>query len=129
MAAKKQSVVISEDDAKAIEQAIAQGQALIAQGKTKVDASMAIYRALNTQPQETVVSEMIEGGRPDTQGRVDVLVQLPPKIRQGSGRLIGPIEGNSVDYIETPKYPGCYPRLGEIGMGRPQSFKLKSKQA
>ena len=59
--AEKQSVVISEDDAKAIEQAIAQGQALIAQGKTKVDASMAIYRALNTQPQETVVSAMIEG--------------------------------------------------------------------
>ena len=59
--AEKQSVVISEDDAKAIEQAIAQGQALIAQGKTKVDASMAIYRALNTQSQETVVSAMIEG--------------------------------------------------------------------
>ncbi|MEQ9567527.1 hypothetical protein [Nitratireductor sp. L15S-10] len=59
--AEKQSVVISEDDAKAIEQAIAQGQALIAQGKTKVDASMAIYRALNTQPQEAVVSAMIEG--------------------------------------------------------------------
>lgn len=59
--AEKQSVVISEDDAKAIEQAIAQGQALIAQGKTKVDASMAIYRALNTQLQEAVVSAMIEG--------------------------------------------------------------------
>ncbi|MDV6226979.1 hypothetical protein R2G56_11845 [Nitratireductor aquimarinus] len=39
---------------KTIEQAIAQG-------KTKVDASMAIYRALNTQPQEAVVSAMIEG--------------------------------------------------------------------
>lgn len=59
--AEKQSVVISEDDAKAIEQAIAQGQALITQGKTKVDASMAIYSALNTQSQETVVSAMIEG--------------------------------------------------------------------
>ncbi len=59
--AEKQSVVISEDDAKAIEQAIAQCQALITQGKNKVYASMAIYSAMNTKSQETVVSAMIEG--------------------------------------------------------------------
>ena len=33
---------------------------------------------------------------------------------------------SSVD-IETPKYPGCYPRLGEIVIRRLQNINSKSK--
>ena len=42
-------------------QAIAEGQALIAEGKTKVEAAMAIYRHLNESPQEVVINAFIEG--------------------------------------------------------------------
>ncbi|XHC00599.1 hypothetical protein ABWH97_06620 [Nitratireductor sp. ac15] len=58
---REAAVVIGEDATKLIEQAIAHGQVLIGQGRAMGDASMAIYRVVNTQPQETVVSVMIEG--------------------------------------------------------------------
>ena len=44
-----------------IAQAIAEGQALIAEGKTKAEAAMAIYRHLHESPQETVINAFIEG--------------------------------------------------------------------
>ena len=42
-------------------QAIAEGQALISEGKTKVEAAMAIYRHLRESPQETVINAFVEG--------------------------------------------------------------------
>ena len=60
MAKKKQTdTTIPSDDL--IAQAIAEGQALIAEGKTKVEAAMAIYRHLNESPQEVVINAFIDG--------------------------------------------------------------------
>ncbi len=54
----KEAVVPSED---LIAQAVHEGQALIAEGKTKVEAAMAIYRHLHESPQETVVQAFVDG--------------------------------------------------------------------
>ena len=57
---KKQTETITPSD-DVIAQAILEGQALIAEGKTKVEAAMAIYRHLNESPQEVVLQVFIEG--------------------------------------------------------------------
>ena len=44
-----------------IQQAIADGKALIAEGKSKADAAMAIFRLIGESSQETVVQAFIEG--------------------------------------------------------------------
>ena len=44
-----------------IQQAIADGKALIEQGKSKADAAMAIFRLIGESSQETVVQAFIEG--------------------------------------------------------------------
>ena len=57
-AEQPKQVTVNQD---AINAAIAEGKALIEQGKTKVQAAMAIYRLLETQPQQTVVDAFIAG--------------------------------------------------------------------
>ncbi len=44
-----------------IAQAIHEGQALIAEGRTKVEAAMVIYRILENSPQETIITAFIDG--------------------------------------------------------------------
>ena len=44
-----------------IKQAIADGKVLIAEGKSKADAAMAIFRLIGESSQETVVQAFIEG--------------------------------------------------------------------
>ena len=44
-----------------IGQAVADGRALIAQGKSKADAAMAIFRLIGDCPQETVIQAFIQG--------------------------------------------------------------------
>lgn len=44
-----------------IQQAIADGKALIAEGKSKADAAMAIFRLIGEGSQESVVQAFIEG--------------------------------------------------------------------
>ena len=44
-----------------IRQAISDGSALIAEGKSKADAAMAIFRLIGDCPQETVVQAFIDG--------------------------------------------------------------------
>ncbi len=44
-----------------IQQAIADGKALIAEGKSKADAAMAIFRLIGEGSQETVVQAFVEG--------------------------------------------------------------------
>ena len=56
---KQTDTTIPSDDL--IAQAVAEGQALIAEGKTKVEAAMAIYRHLNESPQEVVQQAFVEG--------------------------------------------------------------------
>ncbi len=54
----KETITPSDDR---IAQAILEGQALIAEGKTKVEAAMAIYRHLNESTQEVVLQAFVEG--------------------------------------------------------------------
>ena len=54
----KETITPSDD---LIFQAIAEGQALISEGKTKVEAAMAIYRHLHESPQEVVLQAFVEG--------------------------------------------------------------------
>ena len=56
---KPEETITPSDDL--IAQAILEGQALIAEGKTKVEAAMAIYRHLNESPQEVVLQAFVEG--------------------------------------------------------------------
>ena len=44
-----------------IDVAVATGRALIDQGKPKVEAAMAIYRLIGSQPQEIVLQAFVEG--------------------------------------------------------------------
>ena len=44
-----------------VRQAISDGSALIAEGKSKADAAMAIFRLIGDCPQETVVQAFIDG--------------------------------------------------------------------
>ena len=44
-----------------IRQAISDGSALIAEGKSKADAAMAIFRLIGDSTQETVIQAFIEG--------------------------------------------------------------------
>ena len=44
-----------------IQQAIADGKALILEGKSKADAAMAIFRLIGDGSQETVVQAFVEG--------------------------------------------------------------------
>jgi hypothetical protein len=48
-------------DQATIDAAVAEGRAQIEQGKTKIDAAMAIYRLLHDQPLQTVIDAFIQG--------------------------------------------------------------------
>lgn len=50
-----------EPNVEAVKAAIAAGKALIEQGKTKAEASMAIYLQIEAESQETVVKAFVEG--------------------------------------------------------------------
>ena len=54
----KETITPSDD---LIAQAVLEGQALISEGKTKVEAAMAIYRHLHDCPQQTVINAFVEG--------------------------------------------------------------------
>ena len=56
---KQTETTIPSDDL--IAQVVVEGQALIAEGKTKVEAAMVIYRHLNESPQEVILQAFIEG--------------------------------------------------------------------
>lgn len=56
---KQTETTIPSDDLVAM--AVTEGQALIAEGKTKVEAAMAIYRHLQDSPQEVVLQAFVDG--------------------------------------------------------------------
>lgn len=61
MARKKKQTETTTPSDDLIAQAVAEGQALITEGKTKVEAAIAIYRHLNDSPQEVVLQAFIDG--------------------------------------------------------------------
>jgi len=58
---KAMPVQASEPNLDAIAAAIAAGKVLIDEGKTKVEASMAIYALIENESQETIVKAFVEG--------------------------------------------------------------------
>ena len=58
---KKAPAETAPENPEIIQAAITEGRALIEQGKSKIEAAMAIFRHLQTMPQETIVSAFIEG--------------------------------------------------------------------
>ena len=61
MAKKAQEPKQVTVDQETIKQAISEGRSLIEQGKTKVEAALAIYQILKDQPQRTIIAAFIEG--------------------------------------------------------------------
>lgn len=85
MANKKQEsehVVLERDDISPIDRAIAEGRLLIEQGKTKVEASMVIYRALEGYSQEEVVAAMIDGARLTPKGALTYWYNCRRRIKR-----------------------------------------------
>lgn len=64
-----------------IDAAIAQGNALIEQGKTKIEA-MAIYKLLKDQPQQTVVDAFIAGARLTNKGALTYWYNCRRKLQK-----------------------------------------------
>ena len=78
---KKQTETITPSD-DLIAQAVAEGQVLIAEGKTKVEAAMAIYRHLNESPQEVVLQAFIEGASLTPKGALTYWYNCRRKLSQ-----------------------------------------------
>ena len=77
----KETVTPSDD---AIAQAVLEGQALIAEGKTKVEAAMAIYRHLRESPQEVVLQAFIEGASLTPKGALTYCYNCRRKLSRDS---------------------------------------------
>ena len=77
----KETITPSDD---VIAQAVAEGQALIAEGKTKVEAAMAIYRPLQGSPQEVVLQAFIDGASLTPKGALTYWYNCRRKISRDS---------------------------------------------
>ena len=58
---KKVQTETAPENPDIVQEAIAEGRTLIEQGKSKIDAAMAIYRRIEAMPQETIVKAFVEG--------------------------------------------------------------------
>jgi hypothetical protein len=65
-----------------ITKAVAEGRSLIEQGKTKIDAAMAIYRLLEDQPQDVVVTAFVEGATLTEKGALTYWYNCRRKMRR-----------------------------------------------
>lgn len=61
MASKEKPTEEKKQDAELVKQAISEGLILIDQGKPKIEAAMSIYRLLEGETQDTVVSAFVKG--------------------------------------------------------------------
>ena len=75
----KETITPSDD---LIAQAVAEGQALIAEGKTKVEAAMEIYRHLHDSPQEVVLQAFVEGASLTPKGALTYWYNCRRKLSQ-----------------------------------------------
>lgn len=75
----KETITPSDD---VIAQAVAEGQVLIREGKTKVEAAMTIYRHLNDSPQEVVLQAFIEGASLTPKGALTYWYNCRRKLSQ-----------------------------------------------
>ena len=93
MAKKAEPTPTKEPNADAAKAAIAAGKALIAEGKTKAEAAMAIYIQIEGESQETVVKAFVEGATPTEKGALTYWYNCRRKLKKM--RLLGQIEGGA----------------------------------
>ena len=79
---KKQQTDTNTPSEDLIAQAIHEGQTLIAEGKTKVEAAMAIYRHLQESPQEVVLQAFIDGASLTPKGALTYWYNCRRKLSQ-----------------------------------------------
>ena len=80
----------TEPNVEGIKAAIAAGQALIDQGKTKAEAAMAIYMRIEGEPQDSVVKAFVEGATLTEKGALTYWYNCRRKVKKV--RLLGQIE-------------------------------------
>ena len=78
---KPKEAIIPSDDV--IAQAVLEGQALISEGKTKVEAAMAITATSTSALRRSFYRPSLKA-LPLPQGGADLLVQLPQEVLAGS---------------------------------------------
>jgi|GEM_PF-1244002 len=87
MAKKPEPTSKTEPNEEAVRAAIAEGKALIDQGKTKVEAAMAIYTQIEGESQETIVKAFVEGASLTEKGALTYWYNCRRKVKKL--RLLG----------------------------------------
>ena len=82
MAKKREPAPASEPNEEAVEAAIATGKALIEEGKTKAEASMAIYLLIEGEQQETIVKAFVEGATLTEKGALTYWYNCRRKVKK-----------------------------------------------
>ena len=70
-----------------IKDAITKGKAIIAEGKSKVDAAMAIYQALNAEEKGVIIAAFVQGATLTEKGAVTYFYNCRRKFK----KLVKPV--------------------------------------
>ncbi len=65
-----------------IKEAITKGKAMIAEGKSKVDAAMSIYQALNAEEKEVIIAAFVQGATLTEKGAVTYFYNCRRKFKK-----------------------------------------------
>ena len=65
-----------------IKDAITRGKAIIAEGKSKVDAAMSIYQALNAEEKEVIIAAFVQGATLTEKGAVTYFYNCRRKFKK-----------------------------------------------
>ena len=65
-----------------IKDAITKGKAIIAEGKSKVDAAMAIYQALNAEEKGVIIAAFVQGATLTEKGAVTYFYNCRRKFKK-----------------------------------------------
>ena len=65
-----------------IKEAIINGKAIIAEGKSKVDAAMSIYQALNAEEKEVIIAAFVQGATLTEKGAVTYFYNCRRKYKK-----------------------------------------------
>ena len=93
MRKKSEPTTNIEPNEEIVKAAIAEGKALIEQGKSKVEAAMAIYAKIEEESQETIVKAFVEGASLTEKGALTYWYNCRRKVRKQ--RLLGQIESGA----------------------------------
>lgn len=65
-----------------IKDAITKGKAMIAEGKSKVDAAMSIYQALNAEEKDVIIKAFVQGATLTEKGAVTYFYNCRRKFKK-----------------------------------------------